>query len=239
MKIGFLSTVSYPLIKYYIKKKIIHKLNEAIFLFDKSDISAKNIRIINARTKNYFNIKGNVLEILKTKKIKFYFVENHNSNECLKLIKKLKLTCLVNCGTPRKIKKKILKSTRFGALNVHPGILPKYRGKTCVEWAIFNNEQVGNTIHLMNENYDDGPILIKEKYIFTKKDDYHTIRIKVYESSINLLMKYLKKLKKNNFKKIKQIKNNNKSGHFYDVIDKKKMNTVKKMLTNNSYKYQV
>ena len=91
----------------------------------------------------------------------------------------------------------------------------------------------------MNENYDDGPILIKEKYIFTKKDDYHTIRTKVYESSINLLINYLKKLKKNNFKIIKQVINKNKSEHIYDVIDKKKMIIIKKMLASNSYKYQV
>ena len=38
---------------------------------------------------------------------------------------------------------KIIDSLKYGILNVHPGILPKYKGRTCVEWSIFNDDKVG------------------------------------------------------------------------------------------------
>lgn len=53
-----------------------------------------------------------------------------------------------------------LKLPRFGALNVHPSALPKYRGPSPVLWAIRNGDPfMGITVHRMNEKIDSGPIL--------------------------------------------------------------------------------
>ncbi|MCU8031117.1 hypothetical protein L5M51_15295 [Shewanella sp. SM73] len=49
-------------------------------------------------------------------------------------------------------------------INTHPSLLPKYRGFHSLAWAMLNNEPiVGFTIHLMNENIDDGDILAQYK----------------------------------------------------------------------------
>ena len=49
-------------------------------------------------------------------------------------------------------------------VNIHYSLLPKYRGFHSAVWAILNNEEyLGYTIHLMNENIDDGPILYQYK----------------------------------------------------------------------------
>lgn len=45
-------------------------------------------------------------------------------------------------------------------INTHPSLLPKYRGLHALAWAIINGEsKIGFSVHLMNENIDDGPIL--------------------------------------------------------------------------------
>ena len=49
-------------------------------------------------------------------------------------------------------------------LNVHPGILPNYRGLDPVLWSLYNKDTLGATLHLMNCEIDKGDILIS-KYL--------------------------------------------------------------------------
>lgn len=53
-------------------------------------------------------------------------------------------------------------------MNCHPGLLPKFRECTCVEWAVYLDEEVGNTVHFMNEKIDEGPIIVQEALHFKK-----------------------------------------------------------------------
>ena len=239
MNIGILSTGTHPLICSYLLKLTEYKIKNFILILDNKKISKKDIKIFTKRTKNYFNLNYSLPDFLREKKIEFIYVDSHNGKRCLEIIKKRKISLLVNCGTPRKIDIKLINSLKHGILNVHPGILPKYRGRTCLEWSIFNNEKVGNSLHLMDENYDTGNIIKTESYMFSKTDNYYSIRIKVYEKGINLLVSYLKKIQRLKFKKIKSVKQNKLIGKFYDVIDYKKFLHIKRMLKNEKYKYQI
>lgn len=62
------------------------------------------------------------------------------------------------------IKKNILEIPKNGFLNIHPGILPKYRGAGNF-WAVFNKDfnNIGCTVHWMTEKIDSGRILLVEK----------------------------------------------------------------------------
>ena len=58
------------------------------------------------------------------------------------------------------IPKEILKIPKYGCLNVHPSLLPKYRGPSPIQTAILNGDRkIGVTIILMDEKIDHGPIL--------------------------------------------------------------------------------
>ena len=49
---------------------------------------------------------------------------------------------------------------RLGSYNLHGALLPKYRGQTCVNWAVVNGEKrTGATLHLMTEKADEGDIV--------------------------------------------------------------------------------
>lgn len=48
-----------------------------------------------------------------------------------------------------------------GVINVHPGLLPEYRGVDPVLWALADGGELGATVHLMSEGIDEGPILLR------------------------------------------------------------------------------
>ena len=62
--------------------------------------------------------------------------------------------------------KEILEIPKHGCLNIHPSLLPKYRGATPVQSAILNGDrETGVTIMLMDEGIDTGPILSQKKTV--------------------------------------------------------------------------
>lgn len=70
---------------------------------------------------------------------------------------------LIIAGTfPRRFPKEVLDLPVYGAFNVHPSLLPDYRGADPCFWAIRNGERQGGvTVHLMDECFDTGPIVVR------------------------------------------------------------------------------
>lgn len=69
----------------------------------------------------------------------------------------------VSCFTLR-VPRVLLDLPRFGCVNVHPSLLPRWRGVDPVFWTLRSgDEETGITIHLMDEGFDTGPVLIQER----------------------------------------------------------------------------
>jgi methionyl-tRNA formyltransferase len=67
---------------------------------------------------------------------------------------------MVVYGFSWRLPRSVLQIPRFGVINIHSSMLPKYRGPAPVLWAIRNGDShIGITIHRMDENFDTGPIL--------------------------------------------------------------------------------
>ncbi|HHL2498635.1 TPA: formyltransferase family protein [Yersinia enterocolitica] len=65
----------------------------------------------------------------------------------------------------------ILKLVRGACVNLHPSILPEYKGTNSVSWTIINDEKsTGYTFHYMNEDFDTGDILFQEKIEVSEKE---------------------------------------------------------------------
>lgn len=116
-----------------------------------------------------------------------FFIENTNSQMTIDLVRGLGLQLLVNGGCPRILSAAMIASVDHGILNIHPGLLPEFRGASCVEWAIYKDRPVGNTIHFMSAGIDEGPIVLQESYTFARNDRYHDIRTIVYQRGFALL----------------------------------------------------
>jgi len=89
------------------------------------------------------------------------------------------------------IPKEILKIPRYGCLNVHSSLLPKYRGPSPIQAAILNGDkETGVTIIKMTEKVDAGPIIANIKYqISNIKINYETLHNKLAELGADLLIK--------------------------------------------------
>lgn len=67
------------------------------------------------------------------------------------------------------LSKDVLECAKDGAFNVHPGLLPKYRGCVPTYWAILNGESVsGVTLHRMTEGIDDGDIVAQREIVINE-----------------------------------------------------------------------
>lgn len=88
------------------------------------------------------------------------------------------------------IPKEILEIPKYGSLNVHPSLLPKYRGPSPIQFAILNGEKItGTTIMLMDEKMDHGPILAQEKIVVEPKETSQTLHQKLSRLGADLLLK--------------------------------------------------
>jgi len=87
----------------------------------------------------------------------------------------------------------ILKIPKFGSLNIHPSLLPKYRGASPIQAAILaDDKKTGVTIMLMDEEIDHGPILARGK-IRIDKETAPVLSQKLAQSGADLLIKILPK----------------------------------------------
>jgi methionyl-tRNA formyltransferase len=100
---------------------------------------------------------------------------------------------LVVCAAYSKIIKNDILSSKI-IINTHPSLLPKYRGIHSLAWAMLNLEPiVGFSIHLMNENIDDGPILEQYKVDVgdkTSKEIMDLFDVYVFENLGNVVNKF-------------------------------------------------
>src|SRR4030042_6081756 len=93
-----------------------------------------------------------------------------NSQEMIQLLRQTKPDFIITAGFDQLVGKEVPKIPRVAAINVHPGLLPDYRGPDPNFWALLHGEkQVGVTVHLIDETFDTGAIL-KQRAIETPKN---------------------------------------------------------------------
>lgn len=128
-----------------------------------------------------------------------------NNKEVLDILEKLNpdVICVVAYG--KILPKEILEYPRYGCINVHGSLLPKYRGAAPMQWAIINGEdKTGITTMFMDEGMDTGDMLLKEEVNIESNDNFETIHDKLKVIGANLLIKTLDKIISGNYSRIKQ-----------------------------------
>tara|TARA_B100000242_G_C42959064_1_gene444774 strand:- start:187 stop:867 length:681 start_codon:yes stop_codon:yes gene_type:complete len=76
-------------------------------------------------------------------------------------------------------------------VNAHPGIIPLTRGLDSFKWAIYNNDPIGNTLHLIDNEVDKGEILQINYTPVLKSDSLETLARRHYEYEIDMLANVL------------------------------------------------
>lgn len=132
--------------------------------------------------------------------------EFYNTKKVLKKLKKKKIDFIVLAGFLWLIPDYILKEYTGRIINIHPALLPKYGGKGMygerVHKAVIESgdKETGITIHLVNERYDEGKIIFREKVAVVEDDTPDTIAEKVHR----LEYKYFPVIIEQEIDKIKQ-----------------------------------
>lgn len=179
--LGILTSRSHPTLPYLLDELAAVPGLQLTLLFDAKDFSDKDRAIFADRTQGAFPPRDTAPLFARCACVD---VPNHNDPQCLDLVRTRQIDLLLNGGTPRRVGPELLRAAARGVLNAHPGILPKYRGATCCEWAIHNDEPVGVTAHFMDEGLDSGPILFPRELPVRKGMDYSAVRVALYRHAL-------------------------------------------------------
>ncbi|MDI6603134.1 MAG: methionyl-tRNA formyltransferase [Patescibacteria group bacterium] len=111
------------------------------------------------------------------------------------LILNLKPDLIVVAAYGQILPKEILEIPKFGCLNLHPSLLPRWRGPSPIQYTILNgDETTGVTIILMDEKMDHGPILAQQELKFSISNlEFSNLHDKLAELETELLLKTIPK----------------------------------------------
>ena len=116
-------------------------------------------------------------------------------NQSLKLLKKHNVDIICLAGFMKILSKKFISKFPGLILNIHPSLLPKYKGLNTHERAIKNKEKFsGCTVHFVNSKLDSGKIILKKKIKITKKDTAKSLAKKVLKQEHILYPSAIKKI---------------------------------------------
>ena len=170
---------------------------ESLIKFSLNKKSPIKIEIIISNNKN---AKG--LKFSKKYKIKSKFF-NFSKKKIAEIkilkylkLKKIELICLA--GFMKILSKMFIKNYKGKILNIHPSLLPKYKGLNTHERVIANGEKnSGCTVHLVSPILDSGKIILQKKVKVTKRDTAKILQKKILKQEHILYPKAIKKFLSN------------------------------------------
>tara|TARA_B100000963_G_scaffold304343_1_gene278110 strand:- start:239 stop:820 length:582 start_codon:yes stop_codon:yes gene_type:complete len=167
---------------------------KSLIKFSKSKKSPISISLI---VTNNSKAKGlDFANIYKIKKKIFNFEDKKLAEKKILLeLKKNKIQVICLAGFMIILTKKFIKNFKGDILNIHPSLLPKYKGLNTHQRVLDNNEKYsGCTVHYINSKIDSGKIIIQKKIRVSKKDTAKTLAKKILKEEHKLYPKALLKI---------------------------------------------
>jgi methionyl-tRNA formyltransferase len=117
-----------------------------------------------------------------------YITSDINLAENITRVREIAPDFLLSFYYRNMIKAELLEIPGCGALNLHGSLLPRYRGRVPVNWAVINGEtETGATLHYMVEKPDAGDIVAREKVLINFADTVHDVFAKVTEAAVTVI----------------------------------------------------
>ena len=177
------------------------KVNSCVFISG----SGSNLKSLIKNSRNYnFPIKINLiisnntnaygLKYAKKYNIpyKFYSYKSRNFFErnCLKELKKRKIKFLCLAGFMKLLSKYFIKNFRYKIINIHPSLLPKFKGLDTHRKVLENKEKyTGCTVHYVSSKLDSGNIILQKKILIRKNETVNTLKKRVLKQEHKLYSK--------------------------------------------------
>lgn len=122
-----------------------------------------------------------------------YIEADHSSDYCVKFLRRRGIDLGVIAGAGI-LPQKTIDAVNFGIINVHPGLIPEVRGQDSLKWAIYKNETLGVTAHLIDARVDAGRIILREPLAILSDDTWWSLSLRLEEAQDELLIKSLRKV---------------------------------------------
>jgi len=149
--------------------------------------------------------KSEVKRYSELKNIKLLQPENLSDPDFIKQIKKINPTLIVVVAF-KKLPSILFEIPKYGTINLHASLLPDYRGAAPINWCLINNETyTGVSIIEINEKIDYGNILMQEKVLIDKDEDFETLKNKLSSIGSKILHKTINLILNNKIKSKKQV----------------------------------
>ncbi len=194
MKIVFMGTPDFARDSLDALVKKGYEISAVVTVPDKP--KGRGMKLIPCEVKEYALQKG--LKVYDPEKIK----DNEEITNTLKEINP-DVICVVAYG--KIIPKEILDIPKYGCINVHPSLLPKYRGPAPIQWAILNGDKkTGVTTMYLDEGMDSGDIILQKEVDINKDETSGELWEKTSKIGADLLVETIKEIEKGTAPRIKQ-----------------------------------
>lgn len=128
-----------------------------------------------------------------------------NNEEIISTIKDIKPDFIIVVAFGQILPKEVLEIPKYGCINLHASLLPKYRGAAPINWCIINGEKIsGNTTMLMDEGLDTGDMLLKNQVSIEDNMTAGELHDILMNSGADLLVKTIEGLVKGEISREKQ-----------------------------------
>ena len=152
---------------------------KSIFNFAKKKKSILNIKLVISDNKYAKGLEFSKKKKISTKVIK-YVKKRDAENKILKLIKSNKIDLICLAGFMKILSEDFLEKCNLKILNIHPSLLPKYKGLNTHMRVLKNKDKFsGCTVHLVNKNLDAGKIILQKKVRVNKNDTIKSLEKKI------------------------------------------------------------
>jgi methionyl-tRNA formyltransferase len=122
-------------------------------------------------------------------------VEEITEKDELEVIEQLKPELAISSGFEHKVPKDIIDIPEKGIVNLHPSYLPFNRGSHPFIWPIVEDTVAGVSIHYMNEEIDEGPVIAKERVEIKPSDTAGELRERLMQRQFELFKENWKLIK--------------------------------------------
>ena len=167
---------------------------KSLIKFSKTKKSPISINLIISN-----NPKAKGLSLGKINKIKkkvFNFKKKHKiENQILDVLKKYEIKMICLAGFMKILSRNFIKKFKGKIINIHPSLLPKYKGLNTHQRALDNNEKYsGCTVHFVNARLDSGKIILQKRVRIIKNETKKTLRKKILLQEHKLYPKAILKI---------------------------------------------
>ena len=167
---------------------------KSLIKFSKTNKSPITIDLIISNNLRAKGLKyGNIFKIRK--KVFNFKNKNQTENKLLIILKKNNIDMICLAGFMKILSKNFINKFKKKIINIHPSLLPKYKGLNTHKRVLENKEKYsGCTVHLVNAKLDSGKVIMQKKVKISKKETEASLAKKVLAQEHKLYPKAIIKV---------------------------------------------